>query len=118
MARPYILSKELKFNIIAPFTPIHFPDDLTSRPFTFDIAITEGVSLFVNCIESLCCLDSDHRPVLLKMELSASGFPKPIVISCFFGLFYGSPTPQHAHNLRIQPLRSTAGTPLSRDVGA
>ncbi|GBP40816.1 Probable RNA-directed DNA polymerase from transposon BS [Eumeta japonica] len=74
----YKLSKDLKFEIIAPPTPTHYPDTLTSRPSTLDLAVTKGVSLYLHCIEALHCLDSDHRPVLLRMGPPAGGLPKPM----------------------------------------
>ncbi|GBP65550.1 hypothetical protein EVAR_87526_1 [Eumeta japonica] len=40
------------------------------RPSTLHIALTKGVALNLNCIETLHCLLSDHRPVLLKMDPS------------------------------------------------
>ncbi|GBP31083.1 RNA-directed DNA polymerase from mobile element jockey [Eumeta japonica] len=49
----YKLSKELKFKIIAPPTPTHYPDTLTSRPSTLDLAISKGVSLYLHCIEEI-----------------------------------------------------------------
>ncbi|GBP29528.1 Probable RNA-directed DNA polymerase from transposon BS [Eumeta japonica] len=74
----YKLSKELKFEIIASLTPTHYPDTLTSRPSTLDLAITKGVSLYLHCIEALHCLDSDQRPFILRMGPPAGGLPKPM----------------------------------------
>ncbi|GBP86542.1 RNA-directed DNA polymerase from mobile element jockey [Eumeta japonica] len=74
----YKLSRELKFEIIAPPMPTHYPDTLTSRPSTLDLAVTKGVSLYLHCIEALHCLDSDHRLVLLRMGPPAGGLPKPM----------------------------------------
>ncbi|GBP67598.1 Probable RNA-directed DNA polymerase from transposon X-element [Eumeta japonica] len=68
----------LMIEIIAPPTPNHYPDTLTSRPSTLDLAVTKGVFLYLHCIEALHCLDSDHRPVLLRMGSPASGLPKPM----------------------------------------
>ncbi|GBP27707.1 RNA-directed DNA polymerase from mobile element jockey [Eumeta japonica] len=60
------LSRKLKFDIVAPLTPTHYPDDLVSCPSTIDIAITKEVALNVDCIEPIHRLVSDHRPVLLR----------------------------------------------------
>ncbi|GBP89043.1 Probable RNA-directed DNA polymerase from transposon BS [Eumeta japonica] len=60
------LSRKLKFDIVAPLTPTHYPDDLVSRPSTIDIAITKEIALNVDCIEPIYRLVSDHRPVLLR----------------------------------------------------
>ncbi|GBP86572.1 RNA-directed DNA polymerase from mobile element jockey [Eumeta japonica] len=62
------LSRKLKFDIVAPLTPTHYPDDLVSRPSTIDIAITKEVALNVDCIEPIHRLVSDHRPVLLSLR--------------------------------------------------
>ncbi|GBP73429.1 Probable RNA-directed DNA polymerase from transposon X-element [Eumeta japonica] len=73
------LSRKLKFDIVAPLTPTHYPDDLVSRPSTIDIAITKEVALNVGCIEPIHRLDSDHRPVLLRLGPPAGGCPKPMI---------------------------------------
>ncbi|GBP67562.1 RNA-directed DNA polymerase from mobile element jockey [Eumeta japonica] len=73
------LSRKLKFDIVAPLTPTHYPDDLVSRPSTIDIAITKEVALNVGCIEPIHRLDSDHRPVLLRLGPPTGGCPKPMI---------------------------------------
>ncbi|GBP94792.1 Probable RNA-directed DNA polymerase from transposon BS [Eumeta japonica] len=73
------LSRKLKFDIVAPLTPTHYPDDLVSRPSTIDLAITKEVALNVGCIEPIHRLDSDHRPVLLRLGPPTGGCPKPMI---------------------------------------
>ncbi|GBP87584.1 RNA-directed DNA polymerase from mobile element jockey [Eumeta japonica] len=73
------LSRKLKFDIVAPLTPTHYPDDLVSRPSTIDIAITKEIALNVDCIEPIYRLVSDHRPVLLRLGPPAGGWPKPMI---------------------------------------
>ncbi|GBP90343.1 Probable RNA-directed DNA polymerase from transposon X-element [Eumeta japonica] len=67
----------LDFEIIAPPTATHFPHNVTHRPSTIDIALTKGVALNLNQIETLHKLTSDHRPVLLKMGPPDGGRPNP-----------------------------------------
>ncbi|GBP88724.1 Nucleic-acid-binding protein from transposon X-element [Eumeta japonica] len=73
------LSRKLKFDIVAPLTSTHYPDDLVSRPSTIDIAITKEIALNVDCIEPIYRLVSDHRPVLLRLGPPTGGFPKPMI---------------------------------------
>ncbi|GBP48475.1 RNA-directed DNA polymerase from mobile element jockey [Eumeta japonica] len=61
------LQDRLEFEIIAPSTATYFPYNDSNRPSTLDIALTKGVALYLNCIEPLHRLLSDHRPVLLKI---------------------------------------------------
>ncbi|GBP13807.1 RNA-directed DNA polymerase from mobile element jockey [Eumeta japonica] len=58
------LEDKLNFEIIAPFTSTYFPNIVTNRPSTLDIALTKGVVLNFNYIETLHGLLSDHRPVM------------------------------------------------------
>ncbi|GBP08457.1 Probable RNA-directed DNA polymerase from transposon X-element [Eumeta japonica] len=46
-----------------------FPHVVTHRPSTIDIALTKGVALNFNSIETIHGLTSDHRPVILKWDL-------------------------------------------------
>ncbi|GBP37862.1 RNA-directed DNA polymerase from mobile element jockey [Eumeta japonica] len=71
------LQDRLDFEIIAPPTATHFPHNVTHRPSTIDIALTKGVALNLNQIETLHKLTSDHRPVLLKMGPPDGGRPNP-----------------------------------------
>ncbi|GBP87560.1 hypothetical protein EVAR_65181_1 [Eumeta japonica] len=61
------LAEDLHFNIIIPLTPTHYPNDVNRRPDILDIALMKGVALKLNCIEPLLCLNSDYRPVLMRL---------------------------------------------------
>ncbi|GBP37937.1 hypothetical protein EVAR_84923_1 [Eumeta japonica] len=50
-----------------------FPHVVTHRPSTIDIALTKGVALNFNSIETIHGLTSDHRPVILKWDLPTAG---------------------------------------------
>ncbi|GBP11668.1 Probable RNA-directed DNA polymerase from transposon BS [Eumeta japonica] len=63
--------------MIAPSTSTYFPDIVTNRPSTLDIALTKGVALNFNCTETLHGLLSDHRQVILKMGPPSCGRPNP-----------------------------------------
>lgn len=54
-----------RFEIIAPLTPTRFGP--RGRPSILDIAILQGVSLRLRSIEVIPELDSDHRPVIVKL---------------------------------------------------
>ncbi|GBP37297.1 Nucleic-acid-binding protein from transposon X-element [Eumeta japonica] len=58
--------RDLHFDIITPLTPTHYPNDVNRRPDILDIALLKGVALKFSCIETLQCLNSDHRPVLMR----------------------------------------------------
>ncbi|GBP83891.1 hypothetical protein EVAR_36539_1 [Eumeta japonica] len=60
------LAKDLHFDVIAP-TQTYFPNNVRNRPDILDIALMRRVALNVRCIETLQNLNSDHRPVLLKI---------------------------------------------------
>ncbi|GBP44575.1 Probable RNA-directed DNA polymerase from transposon X-element [Eumeta japonica] len=72
------LEDRLDFGIIAPSTSTCFPHVVTHRPSTIDIALTKGVALNFNSIETIHGLTSDHRPVILKMGPPDGGRPIPI----------------------------------------
>ncbi|GBP47039.1 RNA-directed DNA polymerase from mobile element jockey [Eumeta japonica] len=72
------LEDRLDFGIIAPSTSTCFPHVVTHRPSTIDIALTEGVALNFNSIETIHGLTSDHWPVILKMGPPDGGRPIPI----------------------------------------
>ncbi|GBP57220.1 Probable RNA-directed DNA polymerase from transposon BS [Eumeta japonica] len=55
-----------------------FSHVVTHRPSTIDIALTKGVALNFNSIETIHGLTSDHRPVILKMGPPDGGRPIPI----------------------------------------
>ncbi|GBP17989.1 Nucleic-acid-binding protein from transposon X-element [Eumeta japonica] len=61
------LTRDLHFNIVAPPTPTHYPFNDNHRPDILDIALIKGVALRLSCIETLRCLNSDHRPVLIRL---------------------------------------------------
>ncbi|GBP94507.1 hypothetical protein EVAR_86174_1 [Eumeta japonica] len=69
------LQDRLEFKIIAPSTATYFPYNDSNRHSTLDIALTKGVALNLNSIETLHSLYSDHRPVLLKMGPPDGGRP-------------------------------------------
>ncbi|GBO99308.1 RNA-directed DNA polymerase from mobile element jockey [Eumeta japonica] len=71
------LQDRLEFEIIAPSVATHYPHNVTHRPSTIDIALTKGVVLNLNRIETLHKLTSDHRLVLLKMGPPDGGRPNP-----------------------------------------
>ncbi|GBP63348.1 Probable RNA-directed DNA polymerase from transposon X-element [Eumeta japonica] len=72
------LEDRLDFGIIAPSTSTCFPMSSQHRPSTIDIALTKGVALNFNSIETIHGLTSDHRPVILKMGPPDGGRPIPI----------------------------------------
>ncbi|GBP58498.1 hypothetical protein EVAR_82475_1 [Eumeta japonica] len=55
-----------------------FSHVVTHIPSTIDIALTKGVALNFNSIETIHCLTSDHLPVILKMGPPDGGRPIPI----------------------------------------
>ncbi|GBP10094.1 Probable RNA-directed DNA polymerase from transposon X-element [Eumeta japonica] len=61
------LAEDLHFNIITPLTPTYYPNDVNLRPDILDIALMKGVTLKLSYIEPLQCLNSDHRPVLMRL---------------------------------------------------
>ncbi|GBP41400.1 Probable RNA-directed DNA polymerase from transposon BS [Eumeta japonica] len=71
------LEDRLDFGIIAPLRRHVFPMS-SHRPSTIDIALTKGVALNFNSIETIHGLTSDHRPVILKMGPPDGGRPIPI----------------------------------------
>ncbi|GBP88541.1 RNA-directed DNA polymerase from mobile element jockey [Eumeta japonica] len=67
--------REFDFEIVTPSAATHVPNNDRHRPSVLDIAITKGVALNLNRIETLHDLTSDHRPVLLKMGPPDGGRP-------------------------------------------
>ncbi|GBP36323.1 Probable RNA-directed DNA polymerase from transposon X-element [Eumeta japonica] len=61
------LADDLHFDIINPLTPTYYPNDVNRRPDILDIALLKGVALKFSCIETLQCLNSDQRPVLMRL---------------------------------------------------
>ncbi|GBP87078.1 Probable RNA-directed DNA polymerase from transposon BS [Eumeta japonica] len=77
------LAKDLHYDVIAPPTQTYFPDNIRNRPDILDIALMRGVALNVRCIETLQSLNSDHRPVFLRVGPPDGEQPskKKIIIS-------------------------------------
>ncbi|GBP29735.1 RNA-directed DNA polymerase from mobile element jockey [Eumeta japonica] len=67
------LEDRLDFGINAPSKSRCFPHVVTHRPSTIDIALTKGIALNFNSIETIHGLTSDHRPVILKWDLPTAG---------------------------------------------
>ncbi|GBP10821.1 RNA-directed DNA polymerase from mobile element jockey [Eumeta japonica] len=61
------LTDNLQFDVVTPLTPTHYPSNDNYRPEILDIALMRGIALKVSCIETLQCLSSDHRPVLMSI---------------------------------------------------
>lgn len=57
----------LNFDIIPPMAPTHYPFNVAHRPDILDFALLKNTALRLRSIEVLHELDSDHRPVLLKL---------------------------------------------------
>ncbi|GBP60393.1 RNA-directed DNA polymerase from mobile element jockey [Eumeta japonica] len=72
------LEDGLDFGIIAPSTSTCLSYVVTHRPLTIDVALTKGVALNFNSIETIHSLTSDHRPAILKMGLPDGERPIPI----------------------------------------
>ncbi|GBP38913.1 hypothetical protein EVAR_95662_1 [Eumeta japonica] len=70
-----VLAEDLHFNIVTPLTPIHYLSNDNHRPDILDIALMKGVSLKLGCIETLQCLDSDYRPVFMRLDFLAEDCP-------------------------------------------
>ncbi|GBP87026.1 hypothetical protein EVAR_63988_1 [Eumeta japonica] len=49
-------------------------------PYILDIALTKGVALKLSCIETLQCLNSDHRYVLMRLGSLTGDYPPPTKI--------------------------------------
>ncbi|GBP89609.1 RNA-directed DNA polymerase from mobile element jockey [Eumeta japonica] len=69
------LAGNLHFNIVTPPTPTHNPFNDNHRSDVLDIALMKGVALRLSCIETLQCLNSDHRPVLIRLGSLAGDCP-------------------------------------------
>ncbi|GBP34200.1 RNA-directed DNA polymerase from mobile element jockey [Eumeta japonica] len=61
-------AEDIHFNIIPPLSPTHYHNNDNYRPDILDIALMKGVALKLSCIETLQCLNSDHRPVLMRLD--------------------------------------------------
>ncbi|GBP82056.1 Probable RNA-directed DNA polymerase from transposon BS [Eumeta japonica] len=66
------LAKDRHFNIVTSLIPTHFPNNDNYMPDILDIAFMKGVALKLSYIETLQCLNSDHRPVLMRTVVESS----------------------------------------------
>ncbi|GBP30612.1 RNA-directed DNA polymerase from mobile element jockey [Eumeta japonica] len=73
---PVDLKNTLEFDVIAPLTPSHFPNEDRDMPDILDIALMRNVNLKLNCIETLQRLSSDHRLVLMRLEPTSNNRPR------------------------------------------
>ncbi|GBP05032.1 Probable RNA-directed DNA polymerase from transposon BS [Eumeta japonica] len=71
-----IFTGNLHFNIVTPLTPTHYPSNDSHRPDILDIALMKGVALKLP--EPLQCLNSDHRPVFMRLGSLIGDYPAPI----------------------------------------
>ncbi|GBP74436.1 RNA-directed DNA polymerase from mobile element jockey [Eumeta japonica] len=62
------LAKNLHFKIVTPLTPTYYSNNNNHRLDILDIALKKGVALKLNSNEPLRCLNSDHRPVLMRLN--------------------------------------------------
>lgn len=72
----HLLIDSLPFDLLAPLEPTHFPHNVEHRPDILDIALLKNVALTLRSIEVLHELDSDHRPVLLRLGPHPSSTPR------------------------------------------
>ncbi|TLO84139.1 hypothetical protein FEG28_18965, partial [Acinetobacter baumannii] len=69
------LVDDLAFDIVAPLTPTHYPLNIAHRPDILDIALLKNVTLRLHSIEVVSELDSDHRPVVMKLGRAPDSVP-------------------------------------------
>ncbi|GBP35421.1 hypothetical protein EVAR_94872_1 [Eumeta japonica] len=77
--KPNQLEDRLNFRIIALSMSMCFPNIVSHRPSTIDIALTKGVALNFNSIKTLHGLLSRPRPVMLKMGPPDAGRHIPTI---------------------------------------
>ncbi|GBP98589.1 Probable RNA-directed DNA polymerase from transposon BS [Eumeta japonica] len=70
-------AEDIHFNIIPPLSPTLYHNNDNYRPDILDIALIKVVALKLSCIETLQCLNSDHRPVLMRLSSLAGNCPPP-----------------------------------------
>ncbi|GBP83574.1 hypothetical protein EVAR_65662_1 [Eumeta japonica] len=70
-------AEDIHFYIIPPLSPTLYHNNDNYRPDILDIALMKGVALKLSCIETLQCLNSDHRPVLMRLGSLAENCPPP-----------------------------------------
>ncbi|GBP64852.1 hypothetical protein EVAR_89931_1 [Eumeta japonica] len=61
----------------SPLAPTQFPENNRHGPNIIDIALVKGVALRLGGIETLQHLNSNHRPVLLKLGPLTDDRPNP-----------------------------------------
>ncbi|GBP35464.1 hypothetical protein EVAR_19974_1 [Eumeta japonica] len=71
------LAEDLHFNIITPLTPTHYHNNDNYRHDMLDIALMKGIALKLSCIDTLQYLNSDHRPVLMRLGSLTGDYPPP-----------------------------------------
>ncbi|GBP46950.1 hypothetical protein EVAR_30982_1 [Eumeta japonica] len=74
------LAEDLHFNIVIPLTPTHYHSNDTYGPDILDIALMKGVALKLRYIVTFQCLNSDHRPVLMRLGSLAADYPPSMKI--------------------------------------
>ncbi|GBP33343.1 hypothetical protein EVAR_30933_1 [Eumeta japonica] len=75
-------ANNLHFNIVTLLTPPYYPNNNNHKPDNQDIALMKGIALKLSYIEPLQCLDSDHRPVLMRLgSLTADCLPSTKTIT-------------------------------------
>ncbi|GBP67627.1 hypothetical protein EVAR_98682_1 [Eumeta japonica] len=67
----------LNFNIVTPITPTYYPNNIKLKPDILDINLIKEVALKLSSIEPLQCLNSDHRPVLMRTVVEDSSRTVP-----------------------------------------
>lgn len=67
---------EITFDLIAPLEPTHYSFNINCRPDILDIALLRNVALRLHSVEVLHELDSDHRPVVLKLGSPPNSQPR------------------------------------------
>ncbi|GBP55095.1 hypothetical protein EVAR_46392_1 [Eumeta japonica] len=68
-------AESLHFNIVTPLTPAHYHSNGTYRPDILDITLMKEIALKLSCFETIQCLNSDHRPVLMRLGSHAGDCP-------------------------------------------
>ncbi|GBP72178.1 hypothetical protein EVAR_90361_1 [Eumeta japonica] len=71
------LAEDIHFNIITPLTPTCSHNNVKYRPNILDFALMKRVALKLGCIETVQCLNSDHRPVFMRLGSLAGDCPPP-----------------------------------------
>ncbi|GBP36912.1 RNA-directed DNA polymerase from mobile element jockey [Eumeta japonica] len=70
---------KIEFDVLSLLTPTRFPGNNQHRPDILGIALVKGVALRLGGIETLQCLNSDHRLMLLKLDRLMTGDrPNPV----------------------------------------